>query len=387
MIETQELTTDFAPPERASQRDLERQARYFSDQPLLRQLLDAMPNIVLILNQERQTVYANARVRELFEADSSRSIIGLRAGEVLGCAHALETPGGCGTTKFCRTCGAARAFLSSQDGMESTSVQECRIAREQDGGIEALDFRVWATPFEDSGECFTIFALVDISDEKRRRALERVFFHDLLNVAGMLRTALEMKPRADPDDAERLGEKISGISARLIGEIKAQRDLAAAENNELSVNQVPIQSLAFLRHIAEMYASHDAAEKRRLTIAEQAEDVVFSSDSTLLGRVIGNMVKNALEASQPGQTITLGTRAVGEEIEFWVHNPTWMPEDVQLQVFQRSFSTKGPGRGLGAYSMKLLSQRYLQGDVSFVSSEGGGTTFRARYPLQLPASE
>jgi signal transduction histidine kinase len=58
-----------------------------------------------------------------------------------------------------------------------------------------------------------------------------------------------------------------------------------------------------------------------------------------------------------------------------------MPRDVQLQVFQRSFSTKGSGRGLGTYSMKLLSERYLQGRVTFDTSPAKGTTFRAIYPL------
>jgi signal transduction histidine kinase len=49
-------------------------------------------------------------------------------------------------------------------------------------------------------------------------------------------------------------------------------------------------------------------------------------------------------------------------------------------MFQRSFSTKGAGRGLGSYSVKLLSERYLNGKVSFTSSEDEGTTFIARYP-------
>ena len=60
-----------------------------------------------------------------------------------------------------------------------------------------------------------------------------------------------------------------------------------------------------------------------------------------------------------------------------------MPPKVQLQVFQRSFSTKGLGRGLGTYSMRLLTQRYLGGTVSFSSKEGEGTEFRARYPRVL----
>jgi sensor histidine kinase regulating citrate/malate metabolism len=70
-----------------------------------------------------------------------------------------------------------------------------------------------------------------------------------------------------------------------------------------------------------------------------------------------------------------------------VHNDAPIPREVRLQIFQRAFSTKGPGRGLGTYSMKLLSQRYLGGDVSFTSSEEGGTTFKARYPLHRQSGE
>ena len=66
----------------------------------------------------------------------------------------------------------------------------------------------------------------------------------------------------------------------------------------------------------------------------------------------------------------------------WVHNPNPMPEHIQLQVFQRSFSTKEPGRGLGTYAMRLLSERYLEGAVGFTSNEEQGTTFWARYPVQ-----
>jgi signal transduction histidine kinase len=59
-----------------------------------------------------------------------------------------------------------------------------------------------------------------------------------------------------------------------------------------------------------------------------------------------------------------------------------MPRHVQQQLFQRSFSTKGGGRGLGTYSIKLLSERYLKGDVSFVSSQAEGTTFTVRFPSE-----
>lgn len=67
----------------------------------------------------------------------------------------------------------------------------------------------------------------------------------------------------------------------------------------------------------------------------------------------------------------------------WVRNPTVMAHTVQLQVFQRSFSTKGEGRGLGTYSIKLLTERFLKGKASFTSKEGTGTEFRITIPSSI----
>jgi sensor histidine kinase regulating citrate/malate metabolism len=49
-----------------------------------------------------------------------------------------------------------------------------------------------------------------------------------------------------------------------------------------------------------------------------------------------------------------------------------IPKDVQLQLFQRSFSTKGMGRGWGTYSIRLLTERYLgAGLISFRTKNTG----------------
>ena len=366
--------------ERASLGDIRRQAQRFTGYTVPRQLLEATPCIVLILNQERQIIYANQSTLRMLGLDSAESILGLAYGEMFDCVHAFETREACGRTEFCKTCGAASAISSSQRGQ--AAVEEWRITRRQDEDTDAFVLRVWTTPLEIDGECFTVFACLDVSHEMRRQALERIFFHDVLNTAGILMGATELMPEIeDPEVIKQLEQKVGRLTWRLINEIEAQRDLVEAENYELSVNLTEIRSLEFLHQIGEMYLTQKLAVGRHIHIAEGAQDVVFVSDPTLLGRVIGNMVKNALEASQPGQTVTLGGQVVEGKIEFWVHNATFMPKEVQLQVFQRAFSTKGAGRGLGTYSVKLLSQRYLRGDVSFTSSEEEGTTFRARYPL------
>ena len=138
-----------------------------------------------------------------------------------------------------------------------------------------------------------------------------------------------------------------------------------------------------LRDAVELYRGHPVALDRVLQIDERARDATVVSDRVLLMRVVCNLIKNALEASREGQTVTAGCSADGDAAEFWVRNEGFMPRDVQLQLFQRSFSTKGAGRGLGTYSVRLLTERYLKGSVSFTSSPDEGTTFRVRCPLTL----
>lgn len=57
-----------------------------------------------------------------------------------------------------------------------------------------------------------------------------------------------------------------------------------------------------------------------------------------------------------------------------------MAKDIQLQIFQRSFSTKDETRGTGTYSIKMFTEQYLNGKVSFVSNEEERTVFSVFLP-------
>jgi signal transduction histidine kinase len=375
------LPTEFAPSERASYDMLQTQSAYFSNHPLLREILDVLPDVYLVLNENRQIVLANRALLDMIGCADPDEIIGLRPGEILSCMHARASDGGCGTTEFCRTCGAVRAILGSLHGQKS--VQECRITQ-NDG--TAMDLRVWTRPLILEGEKFSLFTVKDIHSEKRRQALEHIFFHDVLNTAGAIMGYADLLRDAPHDKVDQIKETFYELSLRLIDEIVAQRELINAEHGELAVQPERLNSLEFLRNIKGFYEQHEAARTRVLCIDPGAQCVDFISDRTLLGRVIGNMVKNALESCCAGQAITLSCWATSTHVTLAVHNPGVMPRDVQLQVFQRSFSTKGAGRGLGTYSMRLLSERYLKGSVAFTSSPEEGTVFKGTYPLALNAS-
>jgi signal transduction histidine kinase len=154
-----------------------------------------------------------------------------------------------------------------------------------------------------------------------------------------------------------------------------------AEMGELLLKPESLSALRLVQNAVTLYNGHPVAQDRHLCIDPNAEDVAVAGDRTLLSRVLCNMIKNALEACHAGETVTAGCTRHDGHVEFRVHNPGVIPREIQLQIFQRSFSTKGTGRGLGTYSIKLLTERYLHGTVSFTSTPEHGTTFRVRYPL------
>jgi signal transduction histidine kinase len=373
------VPTRFAPGERASAQEVARQARLFTGKRLLGMLPDMMPCVLMVLNQHRQIVFANKQIASLMPpGQPNSSILGMRPGEALGCSHGFESEGGCGTTEFCSLCGAVQAILAGQTG--EGAMRECRVLRRHNN--EALELRIWTTPVEVDGERFTVCAILDISHEKRRQALEHIFLHDIYNVAYGLSWYADFLKKGTPDKVEEYADTIHRLCGELIDEIDAQRILLRAESGELVLKPEPVDSLRVLQDTVAMYSRHPVAQDRTLRLDEKAADVSVVSDKILLSRILGNMVKNALEACRARQIVTIGCSQSNGSVEFWVHNPGHMAREVQLQVFQRSFSTKGPGRGLGTYSIKLLTERYLKGQVSFTSTAESGTTFIVHCPLQ-----
>jgi len=231
----------------------------------------------------------------------------------------------------------------------------------------------------------TVYLLTEVkSMGERRRILERIFFHDILNVATGIRGFAEIL-RTGGSDREELANCIYSAAQQMIGEIEAQRDVTAAEQQELRPQPGPVDSRQLMEQVADWYRHRTAASGKNIVLAPDLAEVVFVSDPTLLSRILGNMLKNALEAARPGETVTAGCHLKGEMVEFWVHNPEFIPLRDQTRVFHRSFSTKGRDRGLGTYSMKLLGES-LGGEISFTSSQSDGTTFRARFPRAFPKS-
>ncbi len=373
--------TYFAPAARDAPGEFARKAWIIDQFPLLTEALDAVPVMTMILNGNRQIVAANSAVYQALGA-IAEDVIQQRPGEAVGCIRAKEGPGGCGTSKHCVTCGAVHAILESQE-QNAPVTEECRILVETPFGAAPLDLKVTATPRVIEEERFIVVVLEDISQPKRLAVLQRIFFHDLLNTAGCVFSYVEHLSR-NHREVETISEALLEVSDHLIEEIKAQRDLMSAESGDLEVARTPVVCQRVLGTVRQEFLQNPVATQRTIEI-QDAWDGTITTDRKLVLRVLRNMLKNALEATPPGGVVTLRCVEMGKHVVFTVHNSGVMSPEVQLQVFQRSFSTKGhPGRGIGTYSVKLLGERYLGGRVEFESQAGEGTTFSLTLPKEVP---
>ncbi len=221
-------------------------------------------------------------------------------------------------------------------------------------------------------------------DISERKQIERIFFHDIINTAGNLVNLVELIEEDNIDESEKknLLKKFGEVSKRIIDEINTHRHLVTSEKSKIQLNIKKLRSLDFLEKIVNTYNQTDLFNSNYVKISEESENILFECDETLLGRVLGNMIKNAMEASSKGETISLTSIQENGMVSYSVSNSSFIPEDIQSQLFNRSISTKGSGRGLGLYSMKFLTENYLNGKIFFTSTKKEGTTFKVSYPLE-----
>ena len=170
-------STELAGAEHASEKRLFHEAGTLSTLDRKVDIFDAIPDIVFILNHNRQIVFANLAFLEVSGINDREKIYGLRPGEALNCVNAFKKESSCGKEHSCRNCGTVKATRFGLVGEKIIS--ECRISQKTSG--RTFDFRITASPLRANGDPYVIIVATDISNEKRKDVLERTFFHDISN--------------------------------------------------------------------------------------------------------------------------------------------------------------------------------------------------------------
>ncbi len=375
------LPTEFAPAERRERDDLLRLAEEVVRDPVVCSLMETVGGHVLVLSPERQILAASGGVLQALYADLATRLVGARPGEAFGCAHAEEGPAGCGTGEACQRCGAVLAILCAQASGEAATC-ECRMEVGDGGDPTVYHYRVRAVPTTAHGHAVILVILHDITRQRQRLAGERQFLHDLVNMVGAIMGWSDVLALSQPDGP---AERILALSVRLSEQIAQYRAVSYAEEGALEVHPTALAAADTLADLRALFAGQEIARERTLWVDLPAGGLPYTSDPALVERVLGNMVRNALEASEPGAIVRIWCEAGPEGPVFRVHNPGVIPEPIAARIFRRGFSTKpGVGHGLGSYGMKLIAERYLGGRIWFESTRAAGTTFSLSLPADGP---
>jgi hypothetical protein len=362
------------------QADLDKLGVHKKNLGYIQAFLDSNPHISALIDQHKQVVLSNEHLAKLEGMESLDHMIGKRPGKVLKCIN-IEHGGTCTSSDNCQFCGINHAIQESQLRNTRTT-GECRVTSRIGGKLISYDFQVTCSPIVVQNEPFTLLNLMDISSVKRNEMLEKLFFHDILNRLGGFSGIVEaIKSENKQPELEEFIDVLHVIGELTIEDIQTQQYLRAAENANLILNIREYSAREILDSVHKQILYHPSMNSRYAHVCLDCPDFTLETDGALLKRILLNMAKNAAEAIPEQGTIRLNVGNHSDRAVFSVHNPGVIPDPVRLQIFQRSFSTKGEGRGLGTYSMKLFGENYLKGKVYFTSDEKIGTLFTIELPL------
>jgi hypothetical protein len=346
-------------------------------------LMIVAEGLLAILNEHRQILVVNHALLDALGVEDGGPLQGLRLGEAVGCVYSQLERGGCGTSKYCKSCSAVCAMMACLNTNRPVET-ECAITARKNGKPADFCFRVRCSPMVFNGQRFLLLFLHDITVDQQRASLERAFYHDISNVIESLLFNSRMLQTCDqPPTMKALGAQIYELAARLASEIRVQKILSRGPDQEaLTIREVPVERV--FRNLVNVFRNHPVASGKSLVTPQPPPDARLSTDASLLERVVMNMLTNAFEATEAGGVVRFWVEDDPQSVIFCVWNNQVIPDEAAPRIFQRNFTTKpGSGRGLGTFGMRLLGETYLHGQVSFTTSPGGGTVFSFRLPKEL----
>ncbi|MGE4319716.1 MAG: sensor histidine kinase [Deferribacterales bacterium] len=348
-------------------------------------MLNSIPFCTAILSPDYKLVFCNEQLIKKLGIGTVHEVLAERPGNFFKC---VNTAGGlkCGTTNKCHECSLNK-FMSQYSKEEVTSV-ECRIINVVNETIGTLELKVHLSPTKINNNDYIMMMLENINIIKRNEMLNRTFLHDVLNTACGLTSMTDYFGLTDQQ--EDLGDFASLLKRQtmyLIEEIKAHKELIYGQSDSAAdiirsyclSEDILRCAMDVIKHFAALNSVHI------LINHEKQENSLLYTDPTLIRRVLVNLFKNAVESADENETIEAGCRIIDDKAVFYIKNKRAMDEETKSSLFNRIFSTKETGSGLGTFSIKLLTEKYLEGTVNFSSDEASGTIFYVSLPTANPA--
>ncbi len=273
------------------------------------------------------------------------------------------------------------------DDVVQTAI-ETRQPHDQPVTWNARPYYLRAVPIERGG------AVVVLEDQTELQRLERVRRDFVANVSHELRTPLasirlliETLLAGAKDDPEVAGRMLN----QAIGEVDTLTQLAQEllDLSLIEAGQMPMQiARARLREVVEEQVQHftPQAQQKRITLNNQVSDELHAEiDRKLIGRVLGNLLHNAIKFAPIEGQIAIGATAATDKITVSIADtgPGIPPEDLP-RIFERFYKVDR-ARGTGGTGLGLAIARHVVeahgGRIWAESVMGKGATFYFTVPV------
>jgi len=221
-----------------------------------------------------------------------------------------------------------------------------------------------------------------LSEEEKLAAVGRLssaIAHEIRNPVAMISSSLDMANESGATETER--KEMFGIAAKEAKRLeKLTGDFLEYAKPQVleKANSSASDTLLYVASACKAYA----LETGVVVKVEVQPDLTISMDAGRVQQALLNLLKNAIEASQAEQSITLrGILTDKGGIWLEVHNvgPP-IPKEALKQIFEPFFTTKRHGTGLGLAIARNIARAH-GGDLFLRVNEPG----RVCFTLELPA--
>lgn len=275
----------------------------------------------------------------------------------------------------------AERFTDLQPG------EKYHLSFRNERGAVNLSVRVSETVLK--GECVKLIAMNDINSEMEDKEVDtwirltRVLTHEIMNsVTPITSISSTLLSRHDEMKEElRNGlELISDTGKGLISFVESYRRFTHIPTPQPTLFYVG----RFIERMTQL-ASHHHASHIAIQTDIRPDDLILYADEDLIGQVVLNLLKNAIQAIGPdhpdGQIMVRASCNSNESIVIEISNngPAIPPEEAE-HIFTPFFTTKEGGSGIGL-SVARQIMRLSGGSISLKSNASNHrTTFVLLFP-------
>lgn len=204
--------------------------------------------------------------------------------------------------------------------------------------------------------------------------------HEIRNPVAMISSSLSMATRDGLTEPQR--QEMFDIAAKEAARLEKLTGEFLAYARPQPINKAVVSASDTLLYVASACKAF-ASDKGVNVDVDVTSDFNVNMDAMKIQQALLNLVRNAIDASQPQQSVTLhGALSAERKIWFEVVNvgPP-ISKDVLQQIFEPFFTTKQGGAGLGLAIARNIARAH-GGDLFLRVNEPG----RVCFTLELPAT-